>query len=131
MTNLDHYFDTIQQKGKVINRRQTERWSTAVLKTLGLNMSKKAKKQLAKALPPELAADLTRVFWLAHFRNTSLPAGEFQTMVARRAGHTDPQYARMAITAVFHALKQLIDPSVSDAVADGLSPELRDLWQNA
>lgn len=130
-TNLDAYYDTIQQHGRVLTRELAAQWSTAVLKSLGMNLGRSAKKKLANALPSELADDLTRVFWLLHFRDTNMPAREFQKVVARRAGHTDAQYARYPIIGTFRALKQMVDGSVSDAVADSLSPELRELWQNA
>lgn len=130
-TKLDHYFSTVQQKGHIISEKMAHRWSTAVLKTLGLNLDKKSKKSLADTLPKPLAEQLNRVFWLAHFRDTNLPLASFQQMVARRAGHSDPQYAKMAITAVFHGLKGLIDSQTSQTVAQSLSPELREFWQNA
>lgn len=129
VSELDAYFATVQQKGSIITRKQTERWSSAVLKTLGLELTRSAKRALAKALPQPLSDDLTRVFWLLHFRNPNLPLPEFQAMVARRAGHSDPQYARIAITGVFHGLQQLISRDVSDKVTEGLSPELRALWE--
>lgn len=131
MTDLDQYYTTVQRKGHILTRDLAEQWSAAVLKSLGMNLGRGAKKKLANALPPELADDLTRVFWLLHFRDTNMPAYDFQKIVARRAGHTDPQYALHPITGVFHALKQLVDGNVSDAVAESLSPELRALWQNA
>lgn len=129
--NIDQYYQAVQNNAGILTEAQTRRWSTAVLKTLGLNLNKRAKRTLASALPDELAGDLTRVFWLAHFRNVNLPAQEFQSMVARRSGQSDPQFARRAITAVFSGLKQIIDKDTSDKVIDSLSPELADLWTNA
>jgi uncharacterized protein (DUF2267 family) len=128
---ITHYFDTIQTKGKLLTRIQAERWSTAVLKTLALNLGKGSKRKLIKALPKPLADDFSRIFWLAHFRNTNMPAAEFQEAVSRRSGHTDKNFAVKPILAVFGAIKTLVDQEVSDAVADDLSPELRDLWQRA
>ena len=52
-------------------------------------------------------------------------------MVANRAGNTDAQFARYPVTATFHSLKSLIPADVSKAVADTLSPELSEMWQNA
>jgi uncharacterized protein (DUF2267 family) len=129
--NLTQYYTTIQEKGLLRTTDHAQRWSTAVLRTLGLNLSRGAKKQLAKALPEELAFPLTRIFWLLHFRNTNLTREEFQKMVARRSGNSDGQFARYPVTAVFHGLKMLIDDSTSRAVEDSLSPELREMWKNA
>lgn len=130
-TDLSHYFALIKEKGSMITDRQARRWSGSVLRMMGLNMGKNGKKALSNSLPKELSDDLNRVFRLAYFRNTNLPLSEFQTMVARRAGHSDPQYAKMAIKAVFHAVKTLIDPETSNKVAESLSPELRETWENA
>lgn len=129
--NLEKYYETVQKQGKILTEKQAKLWSKAVLNTLGIDMSRGVKKELASALPAELGEQLTRIFWLFHFRNKHEKVVEFQEAVARRSGHTDQHYARVPITAVFHALKQLIDNDVSDKVADDLSPELRDMWQNA
>lgn len=130
-TNLSPYFALIQEKGHMITERQAHRWSEAVLRIMGLNMGKSGKKALSDNLPKELSDDLNRVFRLAYFRNTNLPLSEFQTMVARRAGHSDPQYAKIAILGVFHGLKSLIDTDTSRKVAEALSPEMREAWENA
>ena len=103
----------------------------ATLRTLALNLNGRTKKQLANALPEELSKQLKRQFWLLHFRNKSLTCLEFQKMVANRAGNTDAQFARYPVTATFHSLKSLIPTNVSKAVADTLSPELSEMWQNA
>ncbi len=128
---LTQYYKTIQANGKLIAPVHAQRWSSALLKTLGLNINKGTKKSLANALPEPLGNDLTRVFWLANFRNTNMTAYEFQELVARRSGNSDPNFAKRPIIAIFGALKQIIDTQMSDQVADDLSPELRDLWQNA
>jgi len=129
--NLEQYYETVQSQGKILTAKQAKLWSKAVLSTMGMDMSRGVKKELAKALPAELAEQLTRLFWLLHFRNTNVKAAEFQQIVARRSGHSDQHFARVPITAVFHALKQLITDDLSNKVADDLSPELRDIWQNA
>ena len=128
---LTQYYATIQTNGKLIAPIHAQRWSSALLKTLGLNINKGTKKSLAKALPEPLCNDLSRVFWLANFRDTNMTAYEFQELVARRSGNSDPNFAKHPIIAIFGALKQLIDAQMSDQVASDLSPELRDLWQNA
>lgn len=130
-TNLQPYYNTIETMGSLRTPELAQRWSMATLQMLGHNLGRGSKKKLANALPDELAADLKRVFWLVHFRNKQKPAIEFQKEVARRAGVTDAQFAKIPITAVFHALKNMIDNDVRDAVADDLSPEISDLWKNA
>jgi uncharacterized protein (DUF2267 family) len=130
-TDLANYYDTVLKEGKLRTPIHARRWSTAVLKTLGVNLDRRTKKKLARALPDELANDLTRLFWLAHFRNTNLSRHEFQYMVSRRSGNSDADFARYPISAVFHGLKALIDHDTSDAVAKTLAPDVRALWEAA
>ena len=98
---------------------------------MSLDISRGLKKELTNALPEELGEQLNRLFWLMHFRNSNVTLADFQEAVARRSGHSDQNFAIVPITAVFHALKQLIDNDLSDKVADDLSPELREIWKNA
>ncbi|HEX6384755.1 MAG TPA: DUF2267 domain-containing protein [Anaerolineae bacterium] len=128
---LTDYYQRVQKMGNLRTPAHGRRWSGAVLKTLGLNLDGKTKKKLARALPPELAEDLTRTFWLLHFRDPNLSGHEFQSQVARRSGNTDADFARFPILAVFHHLKQLIDPDLSQQVAQSLSPEVAELWRQA
>lgn len=128
---LTDYFSHIQKAGKLRTPGHAQRWSRAVLKTLGLNLDRGTKKKLAKALPAELADDLNRVFWLLHFRNAGLTQYEFLNQVARRAGNTDPDFARYPVTAVFHQIKAIVGQDVSNQVAETLSPEMRQMWQEA
>ncbi len=130
-TELDAYYTTIETMGHLRTPALAKRWSMATLQILGHNLGRGSKKKLAKALPDALTADLNRVFWLVHFRDSQKPAVIFQKEVARRAGVTDAQFAKIPITAVFHALKAMIDSDVSNAVAEDLSPEVSELWQNA
>lgn len=129
--NLDQYYETVQEKGKILSDTQAKAWSKAVLNTMGLDMSRGLKKDLAKALPDELGEQLGRLFWLIHFRNTNVTLAEFSEAIARRSGHSDQHFAKVPITAVFHALKQLVNTDLSNKVADDLSPELREIWKNA
>lgn len=130
-TNLDSYFALIKEKGAMISEGQARRWSEAVLRMLGLQMGKSGKKALSDSLPEELSHDLNRVFRLMHFRNTNLPLSEFQSMVARRGGASDPQYALMAIEGVFAGVKSIVDKNTIDKVAESLAPELREVWEQA
>ena len=129
--NLSNYYTIVQQTGKLRTPDHARRWSEATLRTLALNLSRGAKKELAQALPEELSKQLKRQFWLLHFPDKSLTQLEFQRMVARRAGNTDAQFARYPVQATFQGLKSLVGANVSNRVADGLSPDVRELWQNA
>ncbi len=129
--NVDNYYANIQQSGKLRSAAHAKRWSRGILNTLGINLDRRTKRQLAKALPVELAADLTRVFWLAHFRNSGMSRHEFLNQVSRRCGNTDPSFARYPTTAVFHQLKQFTEQELSRQVAKTLSPDVRQMWEEA
>ncbi|MCA9947324.1 MAG: DUF2267 domain-containing protein [Ardenticatenaceae bacterium] len=131
MADLNSYYQTVQNKGSLRTPAHARRWSTAVLKTLGFNLDGRTKKKLAKALPEELGNDVKRVFWLAHFKNKQLSSHEFQNQVSRRSGNSDPQFAKTPILAVFHGVKQMVDNNTQQAVAQSLSPEVRELWEKA
>ncbi len=131
MVDLTSYFQTIQSKGNLLTSQHAQRWSTAVLKTLGFNLDKRTKKRLANALPKEMAVDLTRIFWLMHFRNSNLSVHDFQNQVSRRSGNSDPNFAKTPITAVFSGIKTLIDGDMVKAVSNSLAPEVRELWEKA
>ena len=131
MSDLTSYYQTVQDKGSLRTSQHARRWSTAVLKTLGFNLDGRTKKKLANALPEELGNDVKRVFWLLHFRNENLSSHEFQNQVSRRSGNSDPQFAKTPILAVFHSVKDLVDNSTQQAVADSLAPEVRELWEKA
>lgn len=98
---------------------------------LGVNIDRGVKKELVKALPEELGQWLKGVFWVAFFRDTNLSSYEFQNRVARRSGNSDPQFAYYPVKAVFGGLKGLVNSDVSKKVADSLSPELRNIWDEA
>ena len=126
---LAGYFAYIQKEGNLLTPAHAQRWSRAVLKTFGINLNRGIKKKLAKALPEELASDLTRVFWLLHFPNKGLTKYDFLNQVSRRAGNTDPDFARFPTTAVFNQLKAIIGPDMANEVAKTLSPEMRQWWE--
>ena len=128
---LTDYFAYIQKVGKLRTPSHAQRWSRAVLKTFGINLDRGTKKKLAKALPADLTDDLTRVFWLAHFQNSGLTQYDFLNQVSRRAGNTDPDFARYPTTAVFHQIKRIIGKDITDQVAQTLSPEIRQMWEEA
>jgi uncharacterized protein (DUF2267 family) len=125
------YYRHVQLRGKLRTLAHARRWSGAVLRTLGLNLDRNTKKILARDLPEDLAEALTRVFWLAHFRNTGLGKQEFLAEVSQRSGNTDSHFARYPTLAVFSGLKSIVSPEVNERVAQSLSPEVRLLWQQA
>lgn len=128
---LTDYFAYIQDAGKLRSMAHAQRWSRAVLKTFGINLDRGTKKKLAKALPADLATDLTRVFWLLHFQDGGLTQYDFFNQVSRRAGNTDPDFARYPTTAVFNQIKAIVGQNMVDQVAKTLSPEMRQLWEEA
>lgn len=129
--NMNQFYQHVQEKGQLRTPAHAQRWTNSVLRTLGLTLDRGTKKELSKALPDELAAGLNQAFWLVHFRDKSLSSHDFQRQVARRAGNSDPRFARIPVLGVFGGIKQLINPDLSDRVAKSLSPEVRELWQQA
>lgn len=129
--NLDHYYEYVMAAGKLRTMGHARRWSDAVLKTLGFHLNRKAKRALAKALPDELAEALQDVFWLLHFRDPGLTRLTFQKEVARRAGNSNAEFAYHPCLAVFTAVKQFTDGDLNQQVAEALSPEVSELWQQA
>ena len=129
--DLSGYYEKIQQNGHLLTEAATRQWNEAVLRTLGLNLSRKTKKELGNALPEELAAYLKRTFWLLHFRDSSMSREEFLKNVARRSGNSDPDFARVPTKAIFHEIKAFAGADVSDDVSKNLAPELSEFWQKA
>ncbi len=130
-TDLTSYYESVQTIGKLPTVGHAQRWSTAVLKTLGVNLDRKTKKKLSKALPEALGGDVKRLFQLVHFRNKNMTRQEFQFEVSRRSGNSDWQFARYPIQAVFQGVKSLIDNDINQAVADALAPEISEMWEKA
>ena len=131
MKDLNNFYQYVQKKGSLRTPDHAQRWSKATLNILGVNLDGRTKKALAKALPDDLARALNGIFWLLHFRNTNLPARQFQRRVGLRAGNSDWEFARLPIVAVFGGIKQMIDKELQDRVAQTLAPEIRHLWQQA
>ena len=115
-TDLSEFYRSVQHAGKLLTVGHAQRWSRAVFNTLGLHLDRKTKKDLAQAL---------------HFRNDQLSQNEFLDQISRRSGNTDTDFARYPTTAVLAEAKRMIDPALSERVAQTLSPEVRQLWQKA
>ncbi|MDX1662812.1 MAG: DUF2267 domain-containing protein [Candidatus Promineifilaceae bacterium] len=131
INTLDQFYEYVQKQGKLPTQAHAERWTVGTLKTLGINLDRKTKKQLAQALPDPLSEALTGVFWLLHFRDPDLSSYEFQRTTARRSGNTDAQFARHPILAIFGGVKKMIDSDLEQQVSESLAPEVRQLWQQA
>jgi uncharacterized protein (DUF2267 family) len=129
--DLTQFYQGVQKVGKLRTEEHARRWTVGVLKTLGVNLPGRTKRKLARALPNGLARPLTDVFWLLHFRNANLSGHEFQRAVARRSGNSDAQFARFPVLAVFGGIKQMINQDLQREVAQSLSPEVRELWEQA
>lgn len=130
-TDITSFYNIVQSTGKLRSAQHAQRWTHAILQTLGLNLSKPAKKALKEALPEELAQSVSDVWWLFNFRDEAITVSYFQERVGRRAGNTDISFAIHPIKAVFGAIRNLISSDVALTVAASLSPELRDLWNSA
>ncbi len=131
MDTLDVYYEHIMKSGYLLTEKHAKRWSAGVLKTLGTSLDRRTKKALAKALPEELGDSLGAVFWLVHFRDPNQTSAEFCGRVARRSGNSDGEFALHPTVAVFGGVKSLIDDDLSDRVAQSLSPQMRELWNQA
>lgn len=128
---LENFYQAVMQSGNLRTPKHATRLTFAVLHTLGFNLSKGVKSKLAKALPKELASDLTRGWRLINIRHKNLPLETFAKDVAMHNGNTDPQYTESAVGIVFKQLKQIIDDDLVREVARDLSPEVRALWNKA
>ena len=131
VADLSGYYETIMSNGHLLKLSIAEAWSEAVLRTLALNLDRQTKNKLAGALPDTLGSQLKRAFWLLHFRNKTQTAREFLNQVARRSGNSDTDFARLPTQAVFHELKTFAGEVIAADVADTLSPEVSELWQQA
>jgi len=125
------FYNQVQRNGKLLTTVQAQRWSAAVLRTLGLNLDASTKKRMAAVLPDELAAELRRPFLLLHFRDSGLSMEDFLNQVSRRSGNTDVKFASFPTQAIFGHLKTLLGADLSEQVAVALSPEVRQLWVQA
>ncbi|UCG23382.1 MAG: DUF2267 domain-containing protein [Chloroflexota bacterium] len=129
--DLDSYYTHILQVGKLRTEQHARRWSDGVLRTFGTALNRKTKRDLAKALPDDLARSLKDVFWLLHFRDPNLSSEEFLQRAARRSGNSNGEFAVYPTMAVFSGVRMIIDQELQSQVANSLSPQVRDLWEQA
>ncbi len=129
---VDSFYDSVMQSGNMRTPAHAKRNTFAVLHTLGFNLSGGTKKELAKALPKELARDLTGGWRLINIRRSKLPFEDFARDVALHSGNTDAQHAKNTTRIVFRHIKRLInDDALSREVAKDLSPEVSKVWSAA
>ena len=132
---LAGFYEQVARDGSLMTPEISKRWTYSVLHALALNVDKKVRRNLQSALPEELSGFMKSAFWLYNallgIRNTNITALEFQNLVARRAGNSDWQFAKIPTVAVFGAMKQYLSSELNNDVAESLSPELRELWHQA
>jgi uncharacterized protein (DUF2267 family) len=129
--DIDGYYDHICQAGRLRTVQHARRWSDGVLRTFGTALNRKTKRDLAKALPDELAESVKDVFWLLHFRDPNLSSEEFLQRAARRSGNSNSEFAVYPTLAVFSGVRMILDQEMQTQVAESLSPQVRDLWEQA
>jgi uncharacterized protein (DUF2267 family) len=128
---LHSFYTNVERDARMRTLSHAERWTEAVLRTMGFNLTGGTKRALGKALPDELASQLTRGWKLINLHNPRLTQAEFFKQAALRSGNTDEDYARIATTAVFRNLKQLIDDDLKREVARSLPRDVGKLWNEA
>ena len=126
---MDDFYQQVQENGKLPTKEHAQRWTHAVLNTLGFNLDRRTKKALANELPEDLGKAVGKVFFLAHFRDNTLSGEAFRKAVARRSGNSDAQFAYYPTVAVFKAVQGVISRDLSQKIAETLSPEVKALWQ--
>lgn len=128
---LQEFYEFVQENGMLLSVELAERWSAGVLKTLGFHLNGRTKRSLAKVLPEPLSDHVKDVFFLLHFRDPNLSSQEFQKQVARRCGNTDSEFARIPTLAVFSGIRRFTNSKLNERIADALSPEVRELWEQS
>jgi uncharacterized protein (DUF2267 family) len=126
---LQEFYEHVQRHGNLLSVELAERWSAGVLKTFGFHLNGRTKRSLAKVLPEPLSDHVKDVFFLLHFRDSTLSARDFQKQVARRCGNTDPEFARYPTLAVFSGIRRFTNSKLNERIGDALSPEVRELWE--
>lgn len=127
--DLTKFYENVKENADLRTMMHAQRWTKSTLQTLGINLPKAAKKAMAQSLPEELASYLNDVWWMLPVRDPNIGTMDFSARVARRAGNTDPRYAKLVAEAVFGAVKGLIAIDVAQEVRDGLSPDVRKMWE--
>ncbi len=127
----DSFYEGVMESGNFRTPAHAQRATFAVLHTLGFNLSGSTKKDLANALPKELAGFLTRGWKLINIRHKNLPLDEFAKEVALDSGNTDHEVAKVTSRIIFRQMKSMIDDGLIREVTRDLSPEVSHLWKVA
>lgn len=127
----DSFYKDVMRIGNLRTAAHAERWTYAVLRTLGFNLSGGTKRELAKALPEELGRHLKRGWRLINIRRSELSLDNFAKDISLLSGNTDREVAKVVTQIVFRQLKGLVNDRVSRSVVRDLSPEVGDFWEAA
>ena len=129
--DLDGFYHFVCENGKLRTPQHARRWSDGVLRTFGTALDRKTKRALAKELPDELGKSVKDVFWLLHFRDPNLSRQEFLQRAGRRSGNSNGEFAANPTLAVLAGVRFFISSDVDRQVAETLSPELREFWEQS
>jgi len=128
-SDLNHFYQQIQITGRLRTSEHAKQWTRGVLQTLGTSLNRGTKRALGKTLPKELSEHLYSVFWLLHFRDSTLTSHDFRLRAARRSGNSDVEFAVYPTLGVFAGIKSLIDIDLDQRISESLSPEVRQMWE--
>ena len=128
-SDLNHFYQQIQITGRLRTSEHAKQWTRGVMQTLGTSLNRGTKRALGKTLPKELSEHLYSVFWLLHFRNSTLTSHDFRLRAARRSGNSDVEFAVYPTLGVFAGIRSLIDIDLDQRISESLSPEVRQMWE--
>ncbi|HEY8488460.1 DUF2267 domain-containing protein [Thermaerobacter litoralis] len=132
----------VQQRGRLGSLDEAATVTRMTLQSLAEVLGQEGARALARALPPELAAELGRA------PQQPDPLIDREVFVGRLVNRMDTEYgydqtvggldlvaaymdddAATRMQAVFGALKHHLDPATAQQVAAALPPEIRDWWE--
>lgn len=122
------FYRALQEQAQLPTQEAARRWSQGILRTLGEFLDRPARRALAFALPPELAAALLEAPAPLHFRSRRLPLERFLRTVALRSGALDGWEARPPVSAAFQLLQEMVEPDTEDRILSALPEEVGALW---
>jgi uncharacterized protein (DUF2267 family) len=125
------FYQAVQEAANLPTVADARRWTHAILRTLGELLNRPARRALAFALPPELAAALLEAPGPRYARNPQLPLDRFLRTAALRSGATDAAAALQPVRTTFELLRAQLQPDVARRVAGSLPPEVAVMWDAA
>lgn len=123
------FYKALQGEAELPTQEAARRWSQGILRTLGEFLDRPARRALAFALPPELAAALLEAPDPLHFRPRHLPLERFLRTVALRSGALDETEARRPVSAAFHLLQAMVAPDTEVRILGALPGEVGAFWR--